>query len=75
MADRKVQTGSRAIWTISYPVIIAGLSEKIIELTDAVFLARYGLVELGAIALADAIFETSIFLIAGLVDGIQIIIA
>jgi putative MATE family efflux protein len=75
MDDRKVRTTSRTIWSISYPIIIAGLSEKIIELTDVVFLARYGVVELGAIALAAAIYETSIFLIAGLVDGIQIIVA
>jgi Na+-driven multidrug efflux pump len=71
----KIKTTSRTIWAISFPVIIAGISEKIVELTDVIFLARYGIVELGAIALADAIYGVSIFLIIGLVDGIQIVIA
>ena len=71
----KIRATSGAIWAVSFPVIIAGISEKIVELTDVVFLARYGIVELGAIALADAIYEMSIFLIAGLADGIQIVIA
>jgi putative MATE family efflux protein len=71
----KIKTTSRTIWAISFPVIIAGISEKIVELTDVIFLARYGIVELGAIALADAIYGVSIFLIIGLADGIQIVIA
>lgn len=71
----KIRTTSRTIWAISFPVIVAGISEKIVELTDVLFLARYGLVELGAIALADAIYELSIFLIVGVADGIQIVIA
>ncbi len=71
----KVRPAFRPIWAVSFPIIIAGVSEKIVELTDVLFLARYGIVELGAIVLADAIFELSIFLIVGLADGIQIVIA
>lgn len=71
----KFQISSRRIWAISYPVILAGLSEKIVEITDTIFLARYGIVELGAVALADATFEVAIFLTVGLAEGIQIFIA
>ncbi|HEY9147596.1 MAG TPA: MATE family efflux transporter, partial [Gammaproteobacteria bacterium] len=44
------------------------------EVTDAIFLARYGLTELAAIGLAGAIFAFATFLVLGLVDAIQIII-
>ncbi|UCH83390.1 MAG: MATE family efflux transporter [Candidatus Latescibacterota bacterium] len=71
----KIRATSRTIWAISFPVILAGISEKVVELTDVVFLARYGIVELGAIALADAIYAMAIFVIVGLADGIQIVIA
>lgn len=68
----KFQPTSRNIWAVSLPIIVAGVSETIVEFTDALFLAHYGVVELGAIALADALFEMSIFAVAGLVDGLQI---
>jgi putative MATE family efflux protein len=71
----RVRVTSRHIWAVSLPVIFAGLSETIVEVTDIVFLGRYGTTELAAIGLADAIYSICLFLTLGLVDGIQIVIA
>jgi putative MATE family efflux protein len=71
----KAKVTSRAIWAISLPIIIAGANETIVEVTDTIFLARYGMVELGAVALAAALFEVVSFFSLGLSDGIQIICA
>lgn len=70
-----MQTTTRAIWTVSLPIIFAGLGETAVELTDAMFLARYGMVELGAVALADALFDVSMFPLAGLIDGMQVLMS
>jgi putative MATE family efflux protein len=59
---------------MSFPIILAGVSETIVDITDTIFLAHYGTTELAAIGMADAIYGLSLFLILGLVDGIQIII-
>jgi len=64
----------RSIWGISFPILIAGISETIVDITDTIFLAHYGTTELAAIGMADAIFGISLFLTLGLVDGIQIVI-
>ena len=62
----------RNIWFLSFPLIIASISETIVGLTDTIFLSHYGVTELAALGLADAIYALSLFLIAGFVDGIQI---
>ncbi len=64
----------RNIWGISLPIIIIGISESVVDITDTIFLAHYGVTELAAIGLADAIYGLALFLTLGLVDGIQIII-
>lgn len=64
----------RSIWGISFPIIIAGIGETIVDITDTIFLARYGVTELAAVGLADTIYGVALFLSLGLVDGIQIII-
>ncbi|MEA3273991.1 MAG: MATE family efflux transporter [Pseudomonadota bacterium] len=64
----------RGIWGVSYPLIVAGISETVVEVTDTVFLAHYGITELAAIGLAGAIYSLALALILGLVDGIQIVI-
>ena len=64
----------RSIWGISFPIILAGVSETIVDITDTIFLAHYGITELAAIGVADAIYGLALFLTLGLVDGLQIII-
>jgi Na+-driven multidrug efflux pump len=65
---------NKNIWFISFPVIISVLTEKILEITDVIFLGRYGVVELGAAAIGASIYDLCLFLPLGLIDGIQIII-
>jgi putative MATE family efflux protein len=74
MTGGRFQPGYRNIWGISFPIIIAGISESVVEITDTIFLAHYGVTELAAIGMADAIYSLVLFLSLGLVDGIQIII-
>ena len=64
----------RNIWGISYPVIFAGIGETIVDITDTIFLAHYGVTELAAVGIADAIYGVALFLSLGLVDGMQITI-
>ncbi len=66
---------SRAAWSVSVPIIFASLGETILHVTDTILLARVGIAEVGAIALADTILEMFVVLTAGLVDGIQILVA
>jgi len=66
---------SKTIWAVSVPIIFVGIGEQLVDLTDTAMLARYGIVELGAVGLADTIYEMLIVLIIGLVDGLQIVIA
>lgn len=64
----------RSIWGVSYPIIIAGVGETVVDITDTIFLAHYGIPEVAAIGMVDAIFALALFVSLGLVDGIQILI-
>jgi putative MATE family efflux protein len=66
---------SRAVWALSLPLIFAEVSETLIHVIGTVFLTRVGVVEVGAVALADTVFELFAVLTFGLVDGLQILIA
>jgi multidrug resistance protein, MATE family len=66
---------SRTVWALSVPLIFSRVSETVVYVTDTMFLSRVGVTELAAIGLATSIFEVSIFLTLGLVDGIQILVA
>ena len=66
---------SRVVWSVSVPIIFAQISETIVHVTDTMFLARVGTVEVGALALADTILEIWTVLVVGLVDGLQILLA
>ncbi len=66
---------SKAVWSLSLPILFAEISETIVHATDTVFLANVGMAELGAIALADTIYELMMVLSVALVDGVQILVA
>jgi putative MATE family efflux protein len=66
---------SRAVWALSLPLIFAEISETLNHVIGTVFLTRVGVVEVGAVALADTVFEMWAVLTFGLVDGLQILIA
>jgi MATE family multidrug resistance protein len=71
----RVDPTPRLIWLVSRPLILATFGETLIDVTDAAFLARAGMTELGAVAIADAIYETALFMVLGLIEGLQILIA
>jgi len=62
------------IWGVTWPLILAGISETVIDVTDTIFLAHYGTAELAAIGVADSVYGLSLFLIIGLVEATQILI-
>lgn len=64
---------SKTVWAVSLPIVFAEISETIVHVTDTAFLARVGVAELGAIALADTIYELATVPMVALVDGIQIL--
>src|SRR5438046_3866347 len=66
---------SRVVWGISLPIIFAQTSESVLHLIDTIFLARVGVTELGAIAVADSLLLLFLVVPLALVDGIQILTA
>jgi putative MATE family efflux protein len=71
----KLAITSRALWGISLPVMAASLHETVIDVANTAFLARYGVTELGAVALGDCIYDLASCAAFGISDGIQIIVA
>ncbi len=65
----------RYIWAVSYPIIIGGIGQTIINVTDSAFLGRISEVALGASAIAGLFYVTFSMLGYGFGVGIQIIIA
>src|SRR5262249_61716181 len=66
---------SSIVWKVSLPIIFVEATETLKHLIDSIFLARVGVTELGAIAVADTVFLLFLVLPLGLVDGIQILTA
>src|SRR5438034_6502632 len=66
---------SRVVWKLSLPIMFVAATETFDHLIDTMFLARVGVAELGAIAVADSVLLLFLVLALGLVDGIQILTA
>src|SRR5262245_5845917 len=66
---------SSIMWKVSLPIIFVEATETLDHLIDTLFLARVGITELGAIAVADTVFLLFLVFPLGLVDGIQILTA
>ena len=66
---------SRIVWKVSLPIIFVEATETLDHLIDTLFLARVGVTELGAIAVADAVMLLFLILPLAWVDGIQILTA
>ncbi len=69
----RITTGG--IWGLAYPIILAGVGETLVDVIDVAFLAHYGVIEAGAVALADALYETVLVLVLGLIEGSQVLLA
>jgi putative MATE family efflux protein len=62
------------IWTVSYPIILSGVAQNIVNVTDTAFLGRYGMVELGAAGNAGIFYMVLMMVGLGFTIGCQIII-
>ncbi len=65
----------KSIWTISYPIILGGIGQTIVNVTDTAFLGRVSEVALGASAIAGLFYVTVFMLGLGFSIGTQIIVA
>lgn len=64
---------SRVVWKFSLPVILAAASENFLHLIDTLFLARVGVTELGAIAIADSVLLLSLVIPLSFAESLQIL--
>lgn len=63
------------IWKVSYPIILGGIAQTLINITDSAFLGRVSEIALGASAIAGLFYVTLMMLGYGFCIGTQIIIA
>lgn len=66
---------SRLVWRVSLPIILAAVSETLLHLINTIFLARVGVTELGALAIADSVLLLVLVLPLALVEAMQILAA
>jgi len=66
---------NKAIWTLTYPIILSLFAENIINVTDTIFLARIGEAELGASAIGGTFYVLLFIIGLGFSIGTQIIIS
>lgn len=71
----QLKVSAAQIWKIAFPVMIGGLGQNIINITDVAFLGRVGEVELGACGLAVIWYFTFITLGMGVSSGTQVLTA
>ena len=64
-----------AILRMSYPLMLAGVGQTLVDATDVAILAHYGVTEAAAVAVADATYEVMLVLVLGLVAGLQIVLS
>lgn len=66
---------NKAIWALTYPIILSLFAENIINVTDTIFLARIGEAELGASAIGGTFYVLLFIIGLGFSIGTQIIIS
>jgi len=66
---------TRMVWQVSLPIIMVEATETLDHLIDTLFLARVGVTELGAIAVADTVMLLFLIVPLSLVDAMQILTA
>jgi putative MATE family efflux protein len=66
---------TRVVWQVSLPIIMVEATETLDHLIDTLFLARVGITELGAIAVADTVMLLFMILPLSMVDAMQILTA
>lgn len=69
----KQEVEYKNIWKISYPIILSGVAQNIVNVTDTAFLGRYGMIELGAAGNAGIFYMVLMMIGLGFTVGCQII--
>ena len=64
----------KSIWKISFPIILSGVAQNIVNVTDTAFLGRLGIIELGAADNAGIFYYVLMVFGMGFTIGTQIII-
>jgi putative MATE family efflux protein len=64
----------KEIWKVSYPIILGGVAQNIVNVTDTAFLARLDLISLGAAGNAGIFYFVLMVIGLGFSIGCQIII-
>lgn len=62
------------IWKVSYPIILSGVAQNIVNVTDTAFLGRVGAIEIGAAGNAGIFYFVILMLGLGFSTGSQIVI-
>lgn len=65
----------KSIWVLTWPLIVSGIGQTLINVTDTLFLGRLGETALGASAISGLFYATFLMLSLGLGSGSQILIA
>ncbi|MGZ5304683.1 MAG: MATE family efflux transporter [Bacteroidia bacterium] len=68
------KTSYKYILQIALPIILGGLAENIINVTDTAFVGRLGVTALGAVGMGGLYYYTFVLIAVGLSQGAQIII-
>jgi putative MATE family efflux protein len=71
----KVKTGYSDIWKISWPIMLSGLANTMINFTDTAFVSRVGETELAASAIGGVYYFVMVMLGVAIGIGSQIMIA
>lgn len=62
------------IWRVAYPIILSGVAQNLVNVTDTAFLGRVGLVEIGAAGNAGIFYFVLMMLGMGFTIACQIVI-
>ncbi|MES2836958.1 MAG: MATE family efflux transporter [Bacteroidota bacterium] len=71
----QAENSYKYIWKISYPIILGGVAQTVINVTDTAFMGRVSEVAIGASAIAALFYVTFYILGFGFSIGAQILIA
>ncbi|GAA0937270.1 MATE family efflux transporter [Nonomuraea longicatena] len=63
------------MWALTVPLLVAGLTQIIVNIVDTVMLARYSTAALGAFALASPVYLVALVVVRGWATAVQITVA
>ncbi|MEV6394588.1 MATE family efflux transporter [Streptomyces sp. NPDC051907] len=67
--------GVRRVWTLAYPLLIAGLTQIVLNIVDTVMLARLSTRALSSFALAAPVYLIALIVVRGWATAVQVQVA